>query len=109
MKSKTSKLILISALFLASCKCNGAVIEFPFKDTQEVVDQTAHFVLGGGAAFGLTYIVGVFALPAVVGAAYVRELSQHDWKHPQGKGSARDMRYWFYGALIGTTIGVNIQ
>jgi len=71
--------------------------------SNEVIDQAAHTGIGFVSSYGLSMVIGPFAIPVVVGAAYLRELKQHKGK-PDGKGSIRDMSYWTIGATLGAVI-----
>jgi|GEM_PF-3360394 len=71
----------------------------------EAIDQAAHAGIGFAASYGLSMFIGPFAIPVVVGAAYVRELKQHEGK-PDGEGSIRDMAYWSIGAALGAAAGM---
>lgn len=92
-----NKYILIVVLMLPGFS-QGAVF-----NQDEVIDQSLHFGIGAVATCALTHVFGGFALPVVVGAAFAREVYQHEGI-PTGEGSARDLTFWTLGSVTGLVV-----
>lgn len=70
------------------------------RNSKELVDQTAHFVIGAVAVYCMaTYGIenSIFILTTF---ALVREMIQHNDK-TVGDGSWLDMLFWTIGAIVG--------
>lgn len=72
---------------------------------KQIVDQSAHFIIGACIGFSL-YLIGVVN-PYLTGAftglcvGMSREITQHNGLH-LGKGSYLDIFFWVLGSCIGT-------
>ena len=71
---------------------------------KQLVDQSAHFGIGGAVAFGASQVIGIWSIPLVFGLALGREIIQHKGEK-LGKGSFLDMVFWTLGAVGGANVG----
>jgi len=71
---------------------------------KQVIDQTAHFVVGLFGAYALLVLIGpTAAVTAVMLAALIREIIQHGDLH-LGAGSAIDLLFFLLGSLAATRL-----
>lgn len=69
---------------------------------KQIIDQSAHFVVGGLITAALVFLglPQVLSLVGLMVAAYIREVIQHG-RWDVGKGSAIDLWFWFVGGCVG--------
>ena len=67
---------------------------------KQLIDQSAHFFVGALASYGMSFLLGWWAIPFVIILALLRELIQH-LDFDLGSGSAIDMLFWILGAGTG--------
>jgi uncharacterized membrane protein len=72
---------------------------------QEIIDQTAHFVIGFIVVFMFQYIMtGVLAFTLLVAGSFIRELFQNGRFFELHKRSWFDMLFWILGGITGLVL-----
>lgn len=78
-------------------------MEMPTGIKKQVIDQSAHFVIGLIVARVLSGVVPGWEIPIVLAMALIREIAQH-WPDRPGKGSLLDLLFWLAGAVVGISL-----
>ena len=73
-----------------------------YDDHKQLIDQAAHFFVALALTLVVWAVYSVWAgMALTMAGAFVRELSQHDWKPSHLKmGSAIDLAFFALGCLV---------